>query len=386
MTLLPLAALSAAVILLVFATQRGPAERSVCDCDAAVAAAKQAMQAAAPAEAPAAGNGGSDNAEVLSSLGKIAALRAELAEAKAALEKLNRRHENEMALSREQIKTLSAVTGELKPLTKEQRVVAVLDAIDPKLLWRPGNRAWSMSQSVRNHRVSADRCTAMGKDATFGPQPLPAARNATLRTLPLDKLFDPIASIKAHDEMEALKCDVGLPSAPLPPFTLAHKHTHHLSRYTMYFNIMCWLESEPRFGRVLDVSGSEPWLTRFDPKRTEVVAVNYPQTDIHDLSAFPPESFDWVMADQVMEHLRFPQQAMDQVYRVLKPVSAAARRAAVAPRGFGVGHGTAVPFRPCVGSCACSEQGSIALRLLTPLTDSLVRTSPLQHDRAGAQS
>jgi SAM-dependent methyltransferase len=118
---------------------------------------------------------------------------------------------------------------------------------------------------------------------------------------------------------------VALPIAPLPAFTLAHKHTHHLSRYTMYYNILCWLEAEPRFGAVLDISGSEPWLARFDTARTRVTAVNYPATDIHDLSQFPADSFDWVMADQVMEHLRFPQQAMDQVYRVLKPVRAAPR-------------------------------------------------------------
>ena len=42
-----------------------------------------------------------------------------------------------------------------KPLVKEQRVVAALDALDPKALWPPGNRAWSMSQTVRNHNTCA---------------------------------------------------------------------------------------------------------------------------------------------------------------------------------------------------------------------------------------
>lgn len=354
LTLLPLAALAAAVLLLVFAAQRSPPERSVCNCDAAIAAAQaQQSRPAAPLAAAAAegdGGGGAGSAEVLASLAKLAALRVELAEAKAALDKLSRKHEAEAAEARATIRTLSAPSAAFKPLTKEQRVVQVLDAIDPKLLWRPGNRAWSMSQTVRNHNVDARRCGTMGSDKTFGaPKALPAAHNATLRALPLDKLYDPIASVAAHDEMEALKCDVGLPSAPLPPFTLAHKHTHHLSRYTMYFNIMCWLESEPRFGRVLDVSGSEPWLTRFDPKRTEVVAVNYPKTDIHDLSSFPPNSFDWVMADQVMEHLRFPQQAMDQVHRVLKPVRAPRRaRARRTPRRAALGARRASALRAAI--------------------------------------
>ncbi|KAJ1631392.1 hypothetical protein T492DRAFT_995874 [Pavlovales sp. CCMP2436] len=261
----------------------------------------------------------------MAGLAKLASLRTELATATEELRVLRKKSDKDRAaleLAKANIASLAAVgIGGYKPLTAEQRVVGVLDQIDPKILWRAGNRGWSMSQTVRNHPASEGQCLAMGlsSDPVYAPKPLPAAKNAGLHALPLDLLYDPIANVLAFDEVENMKCDVALPQAPLPPFTLAHKHTHHLSRYTMYFNIMCWLKSEPRYGRVLDVSGSEPWLSIFDASRTEVVAVNYPQTDIHDLSSFPANSFDWVMADQVMEHLRFPQQAMDQVYRVLKP-------------------------------------------------------------------
>jgi len=304
---LPLAALAAAVVLILLASRGGvSSERPVCNCPAVPAAVGQPDASKLSAE--------------LDSLQKLAQLRAELTEARATIDRLKSAAASAPAgaSATSAAPAASADCVKLGPVTG--RLVEHFDIIDPKQLWKPGNRAWSMSQTVRNHPADAERCTSLASDPQFGqPKPLPAAKNATLRTLPLAKLFNPIANLAAFDEMENLKCDTATPKAPLPPFTLQHKHTHHLSRYTMYFNIMCWLAMEPRYGHVLDVSGSEPWLERFDKARTKVSFVNYPKTDVHDLAEFANETFDWVMGDQVMEHLRFPQQAMDEIHRVLKP-------------------------------------------------------------------
>jgi len=301
-------------------------EKAVCNCEGQGANGGLADSASLAAE--------------LDTLQKLSQLRSELAEARSTIERLKAgsgsspeldEAKQTISLLKARVAKAEAVSVDaaapaqmtmdaLKPLPKEARVVEHMDRVDPKILWRPGNRAWSMSQTVRNHPANDEVCYGFKTDPNFNqPKPMPASKNESLRGMPLAQIFDPIANVAAHDEVEAMKCDAAMPKAPLPPFTLIHKHMHHLSRYTMYFNILCWLKMEPRYGDVLDVSGSEPWLTVFDKERTKVVAVNYPKTDVHDLSAFPAESFDWVMADQVLEHLRFPQQAMDQIHRVLKP-------------------------------------------------------------------
>jgi SAM-dependent methyltransferase len=51
----------------------------------------------------------------------------------------------------------------------------------------------------------------------------------------------------------------------------------------------------------------------------EIVSANYPEHDLVALN-FPDESFDYVLSDQVLEHVEGnPQQAIDECYRVLRP-------------------------------------------------------------------
>ena len=48
------------------------------------------------------------------------------------------------------------------------------------------------------------------------------------------------------------------------------------------------------------------------------LAPDFPQTDIHHLK-YEDNSFDFVILDQVLEHVEKPWIAVDQIYRVLKP-------------------------------------------------------------------
>ena len=101
---------------------------------------------------------------------------------------------------------------------------------------------------------------------------------------------------------------VGLPAGP------------HITRYSMYGQLRETGSKLPhRRGKVLSVSESTHLCDRLGLEPDEVVEANYPD---HDLLAlrFANDSFDFVLSDQVLEHVEGdPQQAIDESWRVLRP-------------------------------------------------------------------
>lgn len=54
--------------------------------------------------------------------------------------------------------------------------------------------------------------------------------------------------------------------------------------------------------------------------KSRVIEANYPEHNAADLRAFDAEQFDYVVSDQVLEHIEGnPQAVFDETYRVLKP-------------------------------------------------------------------
>mgnify|MGYP001500941801 FL=1 len=51
----------------------------------------------------------------------------------------------------------------------------------------------------------------------------------------------------------------------------------------------------------------------------QVTEAVFPETDVHDLSGFPDDSFDLTYSHQVLEHLRKPWVAAAELLRVTKP-------------------------------------------------------------------
>lgn len=101
---------------------------------------------------------------------------------------------------------------------------------------------------------------------------------------------------------------VGLPRGP------------HVTRYFMYDRLASVGPRLPqRAGRVLSISHSANLGTLLGLRPTEVVDANYPDHNMLSLR-FPDASFDFVLSDQVLEHVEGdPQQAIDECRRVLKP-------------------------------------------------------------------
>ncbi len=89
----------------------------------------------------------------------------------------------------------------------------------------------------------------------------------------------------------------------------------HLTRYYMYKKLREFFK-EPMDGKILGISG----IGNFRPlisKTADVLGVQYPEVDMQNLP-YKDNSFDFVISDQVIEHLEDPKKAVEELYRVLK--------------------------------------------------------------------
>jgi SAM-dependent methyltransferase len=94
----------------------------------------------------------------------------------------------------------------------------------------------------------------------------------------------------------------------------------HITRYYMYQRLRSIAAKLPRDGRrALCVSHSAGLVELLGLQPSEVVSANYPEYDMLGLR-FPDASFDYVLSDQVLEHVEGnPQRAVDECHRVLRP-------------------------------------------------------------------
>jgi len=71
--------------------------------------------------------------------------------------------------------------------------------------------------------------------------------------------------------------------------------------------------------RAVEFGGSNGLIQAMLPAADFVVAPNFPECDIHDLSAWPSAHYDLVVVDQVLEHIENPARAIAELYSRLKP-------------------------------------------------------------------
>lgn len=94
----------------------------------------------------------------------------------------------------------------------------------------------------------------------------------------------------------------------------------HITRYYMYDRLHTIGSNLPgKNGRVLSISKSENLAQVVGLEPSELISADYPENNFLSL-AFQDESFDYVLSDQVLEHVEGnPQKAIDESYRVLHP-------------------------------------------------------------------
>lgn len=93
----------------------------------------------------------------------------------------------------------------------------------------------------------------------------------------------------------------------------------HLTRYYMYKRIMECLKIKDLFpirGKILGISGIKHFHQFMDHKHVELIDTEYPNVDMRDLP-YQNNLFDFVISDQVIEHLEEPNRAIAESYRVL---------------------------------------------------------------------
>jgi SAM-dependent methyltransferase len=74
---------------------------------------------------------------------------------------------------------------------------------------------------------------------------------------------------------------------------------------------------EPIKGKILGVSGISNFHSLIDAGNADIIETSYPDVDMQNLP-FDDDTFDFVISDQVIEHLQSPQKAINESYRVLK--------------------------------------------------------------------
>ncbi len=94
----------------------------------------------------------------------------------------------------------------------------------------------------------------------------------------------------------------------------------HITRYFMYRRLREVGAALPnKSGRVLAISHSANLAELIGLQATEIVPADYPAHNLLALD-FPDASFDFVLSDQVLEHVEGdPYQAIAECHRVLRP-------------------------------------------------------------------
>lgn len=94
----------------------------------------------------------------------------------------------------------------------------------------------------------------------------------------------------------------------------------HITRYSMYHALAGMFRDAPGERRVLCISDSGGLVDILGLDNGDVVRADYPEHNIIDLAAFEDASFDYIVSDQVLEHIEGdPHRAFSESLRVLKP-------------------------------------------------------------------
>lgn len=111
-----------------------------------------------------------------------------------------------------------------------------------------------------------------------------------------------------------------LPSNLIRLSAIPFKRGRHLTRYAMYNRLSNSLsKTSLKSGSVLSISRSEHLANIIGINVEDLTIANYPEYNILSLS-FPDNSFDFVLSDQVLEHVEGdPFRAIGECFRVLKP-------------------------------------------------------------------
>ncbi len=125
------------------------------------------------------------------------------------------------------------------------------------------------------------------------------------------RIYDPARNAALHAARLRTHCEVDMPSN-----ATIETNREWGVRLVSYHNIHRYLQQRwsPAPTTRLKVLGNEKFLQPY----TDFLEINKKYVDLHHIP-YASESFDVVAADQVLEHVIFPQLMMLEIHRVLKP-------------------------------------------------------------------
>lgn len=106
----------------------------------------------------------------------------------------------------------------------------------------------------------------------------------------------------------------------LPAEVLSHQYT----RCAMYLSHLRFYADHvaPRAGgdlRAIEFGGSNGFIQDLFQAVDYEVAPNAPAVDVQDLSMYPAACYDFVVLDEILEHVARPWVAVPEIHRILKP-------------------------------------------------------------------
>lgn len=150
----------------------------------------------------------------------------------------------------------------------------------------------------------------------------------------LPSTFDPVSlskkiSIFNHTKHRDIQCRYFTPSFdisvnPYPNLSSLLKNVN-FNRYNQYYNVGVHLIETSRGQKrrkqhILEVSGSSEILRALLGKHNSFRKISYPEYNVLELHKnIEANKYDWVILDQVLEHVENPFQAILEIWRVLKP-------------------------------------------------------------------
>ena len=106
----------------------------------------------------------------------------------------------------------------------------------------------------------------------------------------------------------------------LPPSVLGYQYT----RCALYLSHIDFYERHvrPRLGEgltAIEFGGSNGFVRDLFVGVDYEVAPNAPEVDVHDLGRYPADAYDFVVLDEILEHVERPWAAVEEIHRILKP-------------------------------------------------------------------
>lgn len=159
-------------------------------------------------------------------------------------------------------------------------------------------------------------------------------KNRSVETEVKTPEFEPVElsqefSIFNHTKHRDTSCKYFTPSFntsanPYPKLSSMLKDMN-FNRYNQYYNVGVHLTEtvgglKGRKQHILEVSGSNEFLRALLGKRNYFQKISYPEYNVLELhKKIEANKYDWVILDQVLEHVENPFQAILQLWRVIKP-------------------------------------------------------------------